>query len=203
MRSLIQRGHVHSGEDGIYGFVGGLGGGIDGEARQAAVERVAAGEALLGGDGVLEDGAADVLQHAAVVEGGEGSVEEDGEGAGGLLDEESVGELFGRAAAECEDGLGAAEGGGEGARFKAAEAGFAVKLEELGNGGAGAGFEVSVDVEEVPADTGGEETADGGLACSHEPGEDEAFEVGGDDGGDDGFGQGAGLTGMGGCHGVS
>jgi hypothetical protein len=27
--------------------------------------------------------------------------------------------------------------------------------------------------------------------------------VGGDDGGDDGFGQGAGLTGMGGCHGVS
>ncbi len=55
--------------------------------------------------------------------------------------------------------------------------GFAVALEELGDGGAGAGFEVGVEVEEAPFKTGGEETADGGLACSHEAGEDETAEV--------------------------
>jgi hypothetical protein len=55
--------------------------------------------------------------------------------------------------------------------------GLAVALEELGDGGAGAGFEVGVEVEEVPGEAGGEEAADGGFACSHEASEDEAAEV--------------------------
>ena len=58
--------------------------------------------------------------------------------------------------------------------------GFAVTLEELGNGGSGARFEVGVEVEEGPVETGGEEAADGGLARSHEAGEGETTEVGRD-----------------------
>jgi hypothetical protein len=41
---------------------------------------------------------------------------------------------------------------------------------------------VGVEVEEGPGEAGGKEAADGGLACSHEAGEDEAAEVGGDEG---------------------
>ena len=129
-------------------------GGVDGEAGEAGVEGVPVGEAELGGGGVFEDGAGDVLEHAAVEEGGEGGVEEDGEGGGGLLEEEAVGEAFGGAAAEGEDGVGAAEGGGEGGGLEAAEVGLAVVGEELGDGGAGAGFEVGVEVEEGPAECG-------------------------------------------------
>jgi hypothetical protein len=62
-----------------------------------------------------------------------------------------------------------------------------VALEELRNGGSGAGFEVSVEVEDLPVETGGEEAANGGFACSHEAGEDEAAEMCGD-------GMGAGLV---------
>jgi hypothetical protein len=62
-----------------------------------------------------------------------------------------------------------------------------VALEELGDGGSGAGFEVGVEVEELPVEADGEEAADGGLACSHEPGEDEAAEM-------DGNGMGSGLA---------
>ena len=87
-------------------------GGDDGEAGEAAVERVAAFEAELGGGGVGEDWAGDVLQHASVEEGWEGCVEEDGEGAGGLLEEEAVGEVFRGSATEGEDGVGAGEGRG-------------------------------------------------------------------------------------------
>lgn len=53
----------------------------------------------------------------------------------------------------------------------------------MGDGGSGAGFKVGVEVEEAPVETGGEEAADGGLACSHEAGEDEAAEMRGDWGG--------------------
>src|SRR5882757_1664281 len=122
-----------------------------------------------------------MLKHAAVEEGGEGSVEEDGEGGGGLFEEEAVGEFFRGSAAEGEDGVVLAEGGGEGGGFEAAEVGLAVALEELGDGGSGSGLEVGVEVEEAPVETGGEEAADGGLACSHEAGEDEAAEVRGDE----------------------
>jgi len=68
-----------------------------------------------------------------------------------------------------------------------------VLFEELGDGGVGAGFEVGVEVEEVPADAGGEEAADGGLACPHEAGEDETFEVGWGLGHGFGFGLGLGI----------
>ena len=175
-------------------MVGGEVGGVDGEVGEAAVEGVAFVEAELGGGGVGEDGAGDVLQHAAVEEGGEGGVEEDGEGGGGLFEEEAVGELFGGSSAEGEDGVVVAEGGGEGGGFEAAEVGFAVVGEELGDGGAGACFEVGVEVEEAPVEAGGEEASDGGLACSHEAGEDEALEMRGD-GGVGGFSFDGGLGG--------
>jgi len=102
----------------------------------------------------------------------------------------------------------AAEGGGEGGRFEAAEVGFAVALEELGDGGSGAGLEVGVEVQEAPVEAGGEKAADGGLARSHEAGEDEAAEMRGDRLGAGlvdgltlrgGFGLGFGLSG----HGLS
>ncbi len=164
-------------QEDFYGLPGGLVGGVDGEVGEAAVEGVAPGEAELGGGGVGEDGAGYVLQHAAIEEGGERGVEEDGEGVRGLFEEKAVGELFGGAAAEGEDGVVLAEGGGEGGGFEAAEVGFAVTLEELGDGGSGAGFEVGVEVEEGPVDAGGEEAAYCGLACSHETGEDKAAEM--------------------------
>jgi len=164
-------------EDGVDGLVGCEVGGVDGEVGEATVEGVAFVEAELGGGGVFEDGTGDVLQHAAVEEGGEGGVEEDGEGGGGLFEEEAVGELFGCASAEGEDGVVAAKSGGEGGGFETAEVSFAVLGEELGDGGVGAGFEVGVEVEEAPVEAGGEEAADGGLARSHEAGEDEASEM--------------------------
>ncbi len=116
-------------EECVDGLVGGEVGGVDGEIGEAAVEGMAFLEAKLGGGGVGEDGAGYVLQHAAVEEGGEGGVEEDGEGGGCLLEEEAVGEFFRGAAAEGEDGVVLAEGGGEGGGFEAAEVGFAVALE--------------------------------------------------------------------------
>ena len=44
---------------------------------------------------------------------------------------------------------------------------------------AGALLEVGVEVEEGPAEAGGEEASDGGFAGAHEAGEDEALEPGG------------------------
>jgi hypothetical protein len=201
-------------EEGVDSLFGGLVGGVDGEVGEAAVEGVALIEAELGGGGVFEDGAGYVLQHAAVEEGGEGGVEEDGEGGGGLLEEEAVGEFLRGTAAEGEDGVVAAERGGEGGGFEAAEVGLAVALEELGDGGVGAGLKVGVEVEEAPVEAGGEEAADGGLTRSHEAGEDEAAEMRGGEGGAGlvvghilclgfvlGFGMGLGLRfGLGGRH---
>ncbi len=154
-------------EDGGSGLFGREEGGIDGEAGEAAVEGVAGVEAALSGLGISEVGAVGVaggrscagiecLEHAAVEEGAEGGVEEDGEGAGGLLEEEAVGEGLGCAAAEGEDDVGLPEGAGEGGGLEAAEVRLAVLLEEVGDGGAGAGFEVGVEVEEGPAELGGE-----------------------------------------------
>jgi len=183
---------VQGGENGCDCFVRGEGGGVDGEAGEAGVERVTAGEAELGCCGVFEDGAADVLQHAAIEEGGEGGVEEDGEGGRGLLEEETVGEVLGGSAAEGEDGIGLAEGGGECGGLEAAEAGFAMALEELGDRGSGALLEVSIEVEEVPAELGREKAANSGFARTHEAGKDETFKVCGS-----GDGGGVGLLGQG------
>ena len=79
---------------------------------------------------------------------------------------------------------------GEGLRLKLAEVGFAVGGEDGGDGEAGAGLDVGVEVEELPAEAGGEQAADGGFAGAHEAGEDEAAKVGGRDGG------GGGLRGL-------
>ena len=150
---------------------------VDGEVGEAAVEGMALVETELSGGGVGEDRAGYVLQHAAVEEGGEWGVEEDGEGGGCLLEEEAVGEFFRGTTAEGQDGVVAAECGGECGGFEAAEVGLAMLGEELGNGGSGAGLKVSIEVEEAPVEASGEEAAYGGLARSHEAGEDEAAEV--------------------------
>jgi hypothetical protein len=153
---------------------------IDSEAGEAAVEGMAAGEAELGGGGVFEYGTCDVLQHASIEEGGEGSVEKDGEGGGGLLEKETVGEVFRGSTSQSENGIAEGECRGQGSGFKAAEVGFAVTLEELGNGSVGARLEMSIEVEEVPLQASREEAADGGFAGSHEAGENEASKVRGD-----------------------
>jgi len=195
IRAFLRSGEgADSIEDGGGGFRGGAAGGIDGEAGEAAVERVAEVEAGACGLGIAEVGAVDVagggdrdggvegLKHAAVEEGGEGGVEEDGEGAGGLFEQEAIGEGFGGATAEGEDELRLSEGAGEGGGLEAAEVGFAVALKELGDGGAGASFEVGVEIQEGPADLCGEEPADGGFAGAHEPGENDAADGCGDGG---------------------
>lgn len=169
------------GADGVDALLGCKDGGVDDVVCEPEVVRAAEVEAFAGAVGVGEDGTVCGLKEAAVVEGGEGGVEEDGVGAGSLLEEETVGELLGRAAAEGEDDVMHGEGGGERGGLEAAEVVFAVAGEELGDGGVGAGFEVGVEVYEVPAEARGEEAADGGFTCAHETGEDETAveEVGG------------------------
>jgi len=171
---------------------------------EAAIDGLAGEEALLGGGGVGEIGAglrrgcgrAEVegLDHAAVVERGKGRIEKDGCGGRGLLEQEAVGEGFGGATAEGEDDVVAAERGGKCLRFKLTEAGFAVRGEDGWDGHVGAGLDVSVEVEEVPAEAVGEQAADGGLAGAHEAGEDEAAKVGRRGGGRDGHLVGLGLV---------
>ena len=73
-------------------------------------------------------------EHASVVERGEGCVEEDGCGCRGLLEQEAIGEDLGRASAEREDDIAAAERGGEGLGLKLAEVCFAVGGEDGGDG---------------------------------------------------------------------
>jgi len=172
----------------------------------AAVDGLAGVEARLGGDWVGEVGAglagiggragAERLHHAAVVKDGEGRVEEEGEGGGGLLQQEAVGEGFQRAAAEGKDEIALPERGGEGEGLKPAEMGLAVGGEDGGDREAGAGFDGGVEIEEVPAEALGEQAADGGLAGAHEAGEDKAADVLGRHGAD-----GLGWSGFGGRDG--
>src|SRR5208283_1685333 len=157
-------------------------------------ERPRAGGGGLGAVGRGVEG----LHHAAVEERGEGRVEEDSGGGGGLLQEEAVGEDLGRSSAECEDEVVAAKGGGEVGGLKLAEVGFAVGGEDGGDGEAGARFDVGVEVKKLPVEAGGEQAADGGLACAHEAGEDEAAEMRGQ--GRSGVGSGGGLGGGLGVH---
>jgi hypothetical protein len=164
----------------VDGLMGCLGSGVDGEAGQPAVEGVTAGEAELGDDGVFEDGAGNVLQHAAVKKGGVWGVEEDGESGRSLFDEEAVGKFLGCAASEGKHGVGVTESGGQGGGFDAAEAGFAMKLKELGDGGTCAVLDMGVEVEEVPADAGGKEASNSGLTRTHKTGENETFKMSGD-----------------------
>ena len=164
---------------------------VDGDPGHATVEGVAEVEARLSGVRVAEVGSVGVaggctgswvegLQHAAVEEGGEGGVEKDGEGAGGLLQEEAVGESLGSSATEGEDELRLTEGAGEGGGFETAEVGLAVALEEFRDSGAGAGFEMGVEVEKGPTELVCKEAADGGFAGPHEAGEDDAKDVRGE-----------------------
>ncbi len=115
---------------------------------------MARGEAELGGGGVGEDGAGEgwipmscSMQRSKRV--GKGASRKMVKVAGVCSRRRRLVRLFGGSAAEGEDGVVAAEGGGEGGGFEAAEVGFAVALEELGDGGSGAGFEMGVEIEEV------------------------------------------------------
>lgn len=96
---------VQGEKDGVDGGLSSEVGGVERELGEAGVEGVAAGEALFGGGGILEDRACNVLKHAAVEESGKGSVEEDGEGSWSLLDKKTIGEFFGGASTESEDGI--------------------------------------------------------------------------------------------------
>jgi len=160
-------------------FLGSEVSGFDGKASQTGVQGMTCREAGLGGVGVGEDWAGSALEHAPVKENGEGRVEEDGEGAGGLLKEEAVGEALWYATAECDDSGTLGKRGGEGRGFQAAEVGFSVLGEYLGDSEARALFEVGVEVEEVPAKAGSEKASNGGFAGAHEAGEGDALNSGG------------------------
>jgi hypothetical protein len=157
------------------GLLWGEVGGFDGEASEAGVKGVTGVEAALGSVGVGEDGAGDVLEDTAVKENGERGVEEDGECAGGLLEQKAVGDALGDAAAEGDDGGVLGERRGESAGLEAAEAGFSVLGEYLGDGETGSLFEVGVEIEEVPAEAGGEKASDRGFTGAHEAGERDAL----------------------------
>ncbi len=170
-------------EDRIDGLFGGEIGGVEGEAREAAVDGLACEEASLCGGGVGQDGPVggdgiEGLHHTAVEEGGEGRVEKDGGGGRGLFEEEAVGEDLRGPSAECKDETAAAESRGEGRGFKLAKAVFSVEGEDGGNGEASSRFDVSVEVEKLPVEAGGQQTANGRLASTHEAGEDEAAKMG-------------------------
>ena len=76
---------------------------------------------------------------------------------------------------------------GDGGVLEVAEGGLAAAGEEFGDGAAGFGFDDIVCVEEAPAETRGEERADGGLAGTHEAGEDDAADGSGFRGGEHGL----------------
>ena len=50
----------------VYGLLGSEGGGVDGDAGEMDVEGMAAGEAVLRGFGIVEDGALNILEDAPV-----------------------------------------------------------------------------------------------------------------------------------------
>ncbi len=105
--------------------------GVDGEAGEAEIVRTAPREAFLGRCRVDEDRTGDLLEHAAVEEDREGSIEEDCECIRGLLDEEPIGDLFGSAAAESKDCAGASQGRGERGGFEPTKVSLAVPSKEL------------------------------------------------------------------------
>ena len=168
-------------EDGLGGFRRAEAGGGQDVTCEAEIEGVAALEASLGFKGRGEDGTdviggGDGLEHATIEEDGKGGLEVEDHSAGSLLEQEPICKLLGGASAEGQDRACPGEGVGEGRGFHAAEMSFAVAGEELGNGGAGAGFDVLIEVEEVPAQGSGEQPADGGFAGSHKADEDDTFE---------------------------
>jgi hypothetical protein len=58
--------------------------------------------------------------------------------------------------------------------FVVSELRFAVAGKQIGNGCASLGFDDIIDIDEIPAQTAGEERTDGALARAHEAGEDDA-----------------------------
>lgn len=168
-------------QDGFRGFRRGQSRGRDGEARESLVKGLTSVEAGFGFGGRGEHGAdvvgrREALQHAAVEEGLERRVKEDDQGSGRLFEQQAVGELLGCASAEGEDRSRASERVRQSGGFESAEVGFAVCFEERGDGRPGAGFEMGVEIEELPVEEFGQDAADGGLAGAHKPGEDDAPE---------------------------
>ena len=99
------------------------------------------------------------------------------------MDEECAGRVqqeiarvfaFNGAAAESEDKIFSGGQARNGGVFEIAESILALLREDLGNGRCGFGFDDVVHVNESPAETPGNERADGGLTGAHEAGEDDA-----------------------------
>ncbi len=137
--------------------------GIDGVVGEAAVDGLAGEKALFGGGRIDQvgpgfpwSGGTGVvrLQNASVEERGEGCIEEDGGGSRGLLEQEAIGEDLGCASAQREDDIVSAKRGGEGLRLKLAEVLLAVRGEDGRDWLAGAGLDVGVEIEELPAEPG-------------------------------------------------
>ena len=94
-----------------------------------------------------------------------------------MFKQETVGESFWGASAKSQDKLRLAEGAGEGGGFQTAKMRLAVALEEFGDGEAGAGFEVGVEVEKGPAEVSGKEMAHRRFSRSHKSGKNDAADT--------------------------
>lgn len=146
-------------------------------ARQTAVNRVTLRKASLCGDRIGQEGSRDALQNAAVEESGEGRIQKDDDCAGGLFEQKAIGKDLGCSASESEDGVVPCEGGCEGARFEATKVALAVEGKDLRYGKAGTGLKVFIEIDEVPAQAGCYQAADGTLAGAHEAGENNSAKV--------------------------
>lgn len=168
----------------------------DAVRRAANVVRDAALKALCGSVGVLQIRAdsGTLLQDATVEEDGEGGVEEDNGGVRRLLQQKAIRNLFGGASAEGDDRFASTQTAGDGGGFAASEFSLAVRSEDFLDGVSGVTFDHCIDIEEVPAEIGGEEATYGALTCAHEAGKDDAF------GKQGGRGWGHGGFGYEGCH---
>ncbi len=156
--------------------------GVDGEVGLAVPGEALAPafrEALPVGEN-RSDGTA-LMGGAAGDHGLEGRFEKDDEGVAKSREEVAGCALFERTASKSQDEVVIGAGGERFADdfgFQIAEGGLTATGEDIGNGHGGAGFDQYVGIEELPAKTLGEQSADRGLARTHETGEDHPRRVG-------------------------
>jgi len=94
-----------------------------------------------------------------------------------LLQQETVGENFWSASAQCDDRVASAEGVCDCVGFEAAEGIFAMGAEDFRDGGAVPFFQQGVYIEKIPMEGGCKPTARSALTGSHKAGEDDALEL--------------------------
>jgi hypothetical protein len=164
---------VSGAEDGFDEFGGGEA--VDGDGDVGlAVEGEAAVVAALEVGAIGEDGAAGLGSGAAGEGGFKQYFEVDEEGCGLGEEQRADGVGLDGAAAESEDETVFDRELGDGGVLALAEAGFAVLAEDFRDGTAGGGDDNVVGVDKAPAESRGEERADGAFARAHEAGEDDA-----------------------------